>query len=120
VKPFKPLYTNYREKEWIPDRDIEVVGVLITISTWDKLPVKVGVCLNGKGVDLGADNSPNILACLTTPANINEDDPYTIYVPVKGRVGAGTLINIYVWGHNMNTMALDFHSQVIIFYREVK
>lgn len=117
VKPFKDVYETCKEKEWKPENDIEVVGVLITISTWDKLPVKVGVCLNGAGVDAGSDGKDDVLACLTTPATGGGSS--SIYVPAEGEVKKGDLINIYVWGHNMNEVPRDFHAQVIIYYKKL-
>lgn len=120
VKPFKDvdIYETCTEKTWKLDRDIKVTGVLITISTWHNLPVKVGVCLNGAGVDAGSDESGKVLACLTTPATGGGSS--TIYVPVNAEVEKGETINVYVWGHNMNKNPLDFHAQVIIYYKLLK
>ena len=117
VKPFKEVHETCKEKEWKPENDIEVVGVLITISTWDKLPVKIGVCLNGAGVDAGSDGKDGVLACLTTPATGGGSS--SIYVPVNGEVKKGDLVNIYVWGHNMNEVPRDFHAQVLIYYKNL-
>ncbi|MCW4048244.1 MAG: hypothetical protein NWE89_00775 [Candidatus Bathyarchaeota archaeon] len=122
VKPFGPkpddVYVECNEKIWKLERDIEVVGVLITISTWDKVPVKVGVCLNGKGVDAGADDSNDVLACLTTPATGGGSS--SIYAQVNAKVTKENKINIYVWAHSMDIHPLDFHTQVIIYYRNLK
>lgn len=122
VKPFGPkpddIYVENNEKIWKPDRDIKAVGVLITISTWDKMPVKVGICKNGKGVDAGSDGSDDVLACLTTPATGGGSS--SIYVPVNGEVKKGDTINVYVWAHNMTLHPLDFHAQVVIYYKDLK
>lgn len=118
VKSFKGIYETCTEKVWKLDEDIKVTGVLITISTWHNLPVKVGVCLNGAGVDAGSDGKDDVLACLTTPATGGGSS--TIYVPVNAEVKKEETINVYVWGHNMNSNPLDFHAQVIVYYKLLK
>lgn len=117
IKPFgKPddVYAECNQKKWKLKSDIEVIGVLMTVSTWDKLPVKVGVCLNGSGVDAGSDDTDKVLACLTTPATGGGSS--SIYAPVNSEVKAEETLNVYVWGHNMNEVPRDFHTQVIIYY----
>lgn len=109
------VYINQREKEWKPETDIHIERILITISTWEKIPVKVGVCLNGKGVDAGADDSDKVLACLTTPASGGGSS--TVVVEVDADIEAESLINIYVWAHNMQLHPNDLHAQVIIYYK---
>ena len=116
VKPFKDVYTECKEKEWKLDKDIEVKSVLITISTWDLVPVKVGVCLDGAGVDAGSDGKENVLACLTTPATGGGSS--SIYAhSIDKEIEKERKINIYVWAHNMREKPVDFHSQVIIYYK---
>ena len=85
------------------------------MSTWENIPVKVGVCLDGKGVDAGADESDNVLACLTTPASGGGSS--TAVIEVDADIKADRLINIYVWAHNMQLHANDLHAQIIIYYK---
>lgn len=118
VKPFKDVYTNTKEKEWRVEEDIEVIGALITISSWEKLPTKVGVCFDSKGIDDGCNLSDNVLACLTTPASGGGTS--SLYVPINGRINKDQTITVYVWGHNMNPELHDFHAQIIIYYRLLK
>lgn len=118
IKPFRGVYENPREKVWRVEEDMEVMAILITISTWENLPVKVGVCIDGAGVDKGADGSDKVLACLTTPATGGGSS--SIYASVYAKVRSGREINVYVWGHNMNRRALDFHAQIIIYYKVFK
>jgi len=114
VKAPEDIYETNREKEWKLEESIHIKRILITISTWDKIPVKVGVCLDGKGVDAGSDGTDAVLACLTTPATGGGSS--SIEVEVDAVIEKGRLVNAYIWAHNMQGKKNDLHAQVIIYY----